>query len=407
MQRRGQRRVVGPQELLAYSQRPTQRDLGIGIERTLALEVTQALEARGGLEALGAKGQPSNAKRVLQERRRFLVEAHAAVDAPQRVEERGLSFRLLLQLHPRVLHCAVEELPGGDGVGISGVGGTEEALQESRGASRRCSLALGEIAFLGERGGQLGPVRCEPDDEDREGRGHGQPRAVSSYELAGEVGPRGRAGADGLVLEVATQVLGELDRARVAPRGDLAHGLEDDVVQVTAELVAQASWVGTACSGDLLGGRRPEGVFLSPRSIDRFRHDGAGPPGLDVGDQAGDVVERLLLETERTAPRQKLVQHDTQRVHVGGRRYRRSLDLFGARVLGSHRAQARTRQRRAAGEQIRSQQPGDPEVEQLWLSGRRDQDVAGLDVAVDDQALVRDGGRPGTRVGTAPGARRW
>jgi hypothetical protein len=44
-------------------------------------------------------------------------------------------------------------------------------------------------------------------------------------------------------------------------------------------------------------------------------------------------VKWLVPETEGTAPRQKLVQHDTQGIHVGRRRQGRPSDLLGARGL--------------------------------------------------------------------------
>ena len=109
-------------------------------------------------------------------------------------------------------------------------------------------------------------------------------------------------------------------------------------------------------------------------------------PALDHPD---DLVHRKLLELVRQPMRQELKENDAQGVHirapvepgwVGG-------DLFWAHVaqgaeqlagLGS----ARGRQKVGGGDM------GDAEVEHLGLAGLIDQDVAGLEVAMNDPLVV-------------------
>src|SRR5690606_27978126 len=72
----------------------------------------------------------------------------------------------------------------------------------------------------------------------------------------------------------------------------------------------------------------------------------------------------------------------------------KAADLFGRGVVRRERAVARKRRRAGVGIAVWCERPGNPEVEQLDPAFRADQDVGGLDVAVDDQASVSalDGG---------------
>jgi hypothetical protein len=85
---------------------------------------------------------------------------------------------------------------------------------------------------------------------------------------------------------------------------------------------------------------------------------------------------------------QELVEEDAERIHVARSRDRVSPDLLGARVLRRHHRSERLRRRLLAvlsgREELR-----DPEVEELRRPVRIHQDVSRLQVAVDDEILVR------------------
>ena len=89
------------------------------------------------------------------------------------------------------------------------------------------------------------------------------------------------------------------------------------------------------------------------------------------------------LAGERQPAGQQLVRHDAERVQVRARVGRLAADLLGGQVL--HRALDAARLRRLA-VGIRA---GQAEVGDLHRAAGRDQDVLGLDVAVDDALCVR------------------
>lgn len=85
---------------------------------------------------------------------------------------------------------------------------------------------------------------------------------------------------------------------------------------------------------------------------------------------------------------QELVEQDAEGVDVAGGGDRIVEDLLRAGIGGGHRRVARHRGDGAGGE-IGLEQLDDTEVEEPGGAVFRDQDVAGLEIAVDDQVLVR------------------
>jgi hypothetical protein len=178
---------------------------------------------------------------------------------------------------------------------------------------------------------------------------------VPSHELRKPVPARSGPGLDRVSLQVAAKVFGELVDGSVAPRGFLAQRHLDDFLQIRIEAPA---------------GPGAHSLRLGGTNLARQVH-GAG--GVAVGPDAG----------------KQLVHEDAQRVDVAGGGDGRSLHLFRAGVFRCHRA------RSGLGARGRSVQvPGNPEIQQLRLAGApalgpRDQNVGGLQIAVDDQVRVR------------------
>ena len=113
---------------------------------------------------------------------------------------------------------------------------------------------------------------------------------------------------------------------------------------------------------------------------------------------AGDAV--------RPPAGEQLVEQHAQRVDVGGGGHRLAAHLLGAGVLGRHQLQpGRGRRQRLPGH-LGIEQLGDAEVEQLGHAVLGDQDVGRLDVAVDDQVLVRVLHRRRPAAGRCRAARR-
>jgi hypothetical protein len=86
---------------------------------------------------------------------------------------------------------------------------------------------------------------------------------------------------------------------------------------------------------------------------------------------------------------QQLVEDDPQRVDIGGGGHRLVEELLGGCVLGGQQPDLGARQH---GRQDAARLPphdlGDAEVQQLHRAFRRDQDVAGLEIAMDHQVAV-------------------
>jgi hypothetical protein len=186
--------------------------------------------------------------------------------------------------------------------------------------------------------------RDRADDRDREHRVPPRPAREAQPDARG---PR----ADRLVLADAPQVLGELERSRVAPLAvGLERGLEDDL--------------------DVLGQRR----VLRARV-------GQGP----LEDLPAQLEPRRGLV--RSRQRQRLVERRRERVHVRPPVDRRAAagQLLGRHVRRRAEDVAGLRQRPQVGLLV----PREPEVEQDRRPVPSDEDVPGLHVAVDDTRLVR------------------
>ena len=141
---------------------------------------------------------------------------------------------------------------------------------------------------------------------------------------------------------------------------------------------------------EVLGGRVPLGRIGGQRP-----HGGLDQRRREVGRGLGQRCRRLVhvpvqqrdrvpVVHERQAAAEQLVEHGGQRVHVGGRG-----ELLAERLLGSH-VRGRTEHLARAGGHRRgaADHLGDPEVGHLDGPGRGEQDVVGLDVAVEDPLAV-------------------
>src|SRR6185295_12404413 len=194
------------------------------------------------------------------------------------------------------------------------------------------------------------PNREAGEEEGREGDVEPEP-ALPACLLAQPVEERAAPREDRPPVEEAPEVVGEGRRRGVARRGLLAQRLAQDRIQVAAQT----------------GGIR---LALVDRALERG--------------EAG-VAELVGLP-----PGQQLVEDDAERVDVRGAFDRLAAHLLGARVRRGHRPLLGLRRLGLrSGPAAGFEQPRDAEVEQLRLAPFRDQDVAGLQVAMDDRGGVR------------------
>ena len=111
---------------------------------------------------------------------------------------------------------------------------------------------------------------------------------------------------------------------------------------------------------------------------------------VEIDDRLFELRGRLDLQFVRPLAAQQLVEHHAERVHVARGRERFAQQLLGAGVLRCERPAGDARElglvARAA---FGFHQLGDAEVEQTHFALRGDEDVAGLQVAVDHEVGVR------------------
>jgi hypothetical protein len=238
-------------------------------------------------------------------------------------------------------------------------------------ASARAPAATGRAALrhrdpLGARGAHRLPGAHRRAGDERQ-RGHRRaPRegAVAARELAQLVHRARRTRGDRLVARPAPQVVGERLRRGVAPLLLLGERRRDDRLQIAPD-----------------------------RRRERRRRRRRQPRRLRADDDAHRRLERLPLERERSAAREHLVQEHPERVDVDPHVHleRIARDLLGAHVRqrAEHLAEPRGpgAAPRVAG-RVAVGEPRDPEVQHVRAPRVVHEHVPGLEVAMDDAALM-------------------
>ena len=199
--------------------------------------------------------------------------------------------------------------------------------------------------------------RRRGDQGDEHQRGGRDAPGVPVDEPSGPIAQRVLSGRDRPSFEVAANVFGEVLDRRVAALGFLAQRLQHDRIELAAELAASLDGGGDA-----------------------------GPHGRLFADRPRQVRVAAPLRAVGALSRQQPVQQHAQGIDVARDRHRLAADLLRARRLQRERAVAGPRlvSRREA----RLEQLGDAEVQELRRAVRRDQDVARLEVPVDDEVLM-------------------
>ena len=221
---------------------------------------------------------------------------------------------------------------------------------------------------------------------------------MATHELLRPVDGRFGTRDERLALQVVAHIVGELGRAAVALGAVLAHGLHRQPFQFAPQRLHQRVGLHAAALGDLGGAV----LAASGLHLGELAQLGAGSRRIGVADDAVDLgqtstAQGLGIEGRRTG--EQLIQHDAERVHVGARvDVVGAIGLLGAHVLrrADHLAGLRehvVRHRTGAGGL------GHTEVDHLHaraggatcggVFGHAGQDVARLQVAVDDALHVR------------------
>ncbi len=322
------------------------------VDAELVAGAGQGHRAIGGHDALQGLGQ---------EHRSFLVQPERVVEPAHGRRERAAQGGVgeLLEALAATAQDPLGDLVAGTAQG--GVGIVEEVEDELAGLAR--ALRLGAGQGLGLAGAQQGQAGAEqPADQQHQDQGAGaQGEAVPAHELAGAVGAARRRGGHRLAGEPAGEVVGEVLGALVALVGVAGEGAAADPVQLAVHQRV------------VVAGRRRVAVE-------------------EGGAQLGQALAHELLAGMRQGAAGQLVEHHADGVGVapGVHQLGLQLGLLGGHVL--RRAQE------LAGQGAPGVQPletlhdlGDAEVDDAHHRAavhQRDQEVGGLEVTVQDPALV-------------------
>ena len=158
--------------------------------------------------------------------------------------------------------------------------------------------------------------------------------------------------ADGPAFQVTLDVARELIDGGVAARRFLAHRHEHNVGEIGVQM----------------------------------RSDLTGVRDFGLAHSAANARERVGRDGLRPFAGEELKKDSPQCVHIGGCRYRRSHHLLRAGIFGSERPGER-RGREIRGNFI-GEKLGDTEIEQLGRSIRGHQNVARLEIAMNDEIAM-------------------
>lgn len=339
---------------------------GVFVEGADAVVEGEALEGGFALEGIGGEG-------LIEEGEGFLVAGEGlgglaevgthdvALDIADALVGGG-EFDLLFAGGAGFLGEVIEVFETGGNDEFAGFGGAGEGLDgivdiEDEGMGELADH--GEVLF-GEAGLAPGEEGGGEERDGDEGGGEGEALAAAE-ELGGAVAPGVGAGEDGLVGEVAADVLRELFHGLVAAGGIFVEAAEEDGFQVAGE----------------------GGVVV------------AGGEDVLFADALFDAAEGVVGDAVGAVGGEEFVEDGGGGIDVGGDGDGVAADLFGAGVVGGEGWGERGESFGVLGFGIGSvEEFADAEVEEFDDAGLVDEDVAGFEVAVDDELAVGvgDGG---------------
>ena len=172
-------------------------------------------------------------------------------------------------------------------------------------------------------------------------------------------------------------VVGERLRRRIAFPRVFSQCLRRDVLEVAAQLLAQA-----------LRRSRARGGRLQRIADGRCRVAGAKSPRLGFDYRASELRGTVAGGVVRALPRQQLEHQHAERIDISRDGDRAAVDLFRRGVLRCQASRAFASQFIVLGRVL--EQFRDTEVEQLHVPRLGDEDVRRLEIAVHDQVGMRE-----------------
>ena len=330
-------------------------------------------QVRGDKWAVGAVKPLVNRKRLIGQRSRTLDDAKLTINAGQHGEKLPLHCRLRRQVTLHATGAFIENLPQGDFAagGQHRIGPLKDADQE-----RRDRLGLLRLERLRPR---LPGGRCQPAQQ-REHQRHGDrdADAMPPHEFAGAISASLRPRGHRPPLEKSIQVVGQRACSDVAVLWFPTQCFDHDRIEVARQPRGERARGETPCVGDLVN---RFGVIVIPEDGHVRR-----PWRFGLGRRA---VASAAGRCEGPPRGQQLEEDQAERVDVRGGGHALTAQLLGRRISRRQPALTRARQLGWLARVVIGEQLGDAEVEQLQIAGRRDEDVRGLQIAVDDEPAIR------------------
>ena len=225
---------------------------------------------------------------------------------------------------------------------------------------------IGQLAHVLEAAVRQASLACRHHDaeEERDSYSGGGRDAylVTADELRRAIAQRWRPRDHGQAFQVTADVLRQLFHRCVPPLRLLAQRHQNDVVEIATQVTAF-------------------GRFHLPDRDARFIR-------LDLADDVLHFDRTALLELEGMLSREQLVEDDSQGVDIARGGHGVPVELLRARVVERHRPHIRLCQHRLR-RGLRVQELGDPEIQHLGRPVRGHEDVAGLQIAMHNEVLMR------------------
>src|SRR5262245_46192195 len=203
---------------------------------------------------------------------------------------------------------------------------------------------------------------------------------MACHELAGAVAPGVLAREPRHAGQMQIELERELFDRAVTPVRLLARRHHRYVVEVAAQLPAQTLRRAGALRSDALQLRARDASRL--QGIARRRR-------LLLADHAFDFVKAQPRNLEWTLAAEQLVEQHTEHVDIARGGDQLATNLLRARMVRGHDAHVCLRHRDRVRGGTHVEELRDTEVEQLRCAVSGDQDVARLEIAMDDEVTVR------------------
>src|SRR5262249_44354468 len=204
----------------------------------------------------------------------------------------------------------------------------------------------------------------------------------SAHEFSGTIAPCAFAGGNRKARQMAGNVIRELLHGGVAPVRFFAQCLEENVIEIASEISLEKE---RSCLAHRTDEFRSQFARTVQSCCSFGEHDGrTWALRFFLGNCIRQLCGCARLNAIRGMAGKQLIEDDAERIEITGSGDGIAAKLFGTGIVGSKGTKLRRFDKTRAVENL-----CDAEVEELGNSFLGHEDVAGFNVAVNDEVLVR------------------